>query len=109
MRKRLPVRETFTYPRVTVTSDHNPCHDNISTYEHVLDCGHLITTAEPDEPCAPNCHPGTQTNWRSTSKMSLSRALEKDFYCDACVEEQADRVIDAGDSSKHAGQFSSLD
>lgn len=108
MRKRIPIRETFTYPRVTVNSSYDPCHDDISPYEHVLGCGHLITTAEPDEPCAPNCHHTTQTNWRSTPKIYSSRAMEKDFYCDACVEEQAGRIIYGGDSCKEAGQFSKL-
>lgn len=109
MRKILPVQETITYPWVTVTSTYDPCHDSCSPYEHVLAYGHLITTPEPDEPdepCAPNCYDALQTDSRQASRMTLSKALEKDFYCDACVEERTAANIDVTDSCKRAGLFS---
>lgn len=106
MRKSLPVQETITYPRFTVTSTYDPCHDSSSPYEHVIACGHLITTPEPDEPCAPNCYDALQTDSRQASRTTLSKALEKDFYCDACVEERAEASIAMTSSCKQAGQFS---
>jgi hypothetical protein len=104
MRKDRPARETITYPKVAVTLTYDPCHDVSFPYEHVLSCRHIVTTPEPNEPCAPNCHYATQTSSRQAQKMTLSAALQKEFYCDACVEEQAGMIIYGGDSCKQAGQ-----
>ncbi|KAF3034154.1 hypothetical protein E8E12_004301 [Didymella heteroderae] len=104
MRKDRPVRETINYPKVTVTSTYDPCHDRSFLYEHVLTCGHLITTLEPDEPCAPNCHRATGIGSRQAPKMTLSKALEKDFYCDACVEVDGEGEIPATATNGEAGK-----
>ena len=102
------VRETITYPKVTVTKTYDPCHDGFSPFEHVLACRHLVTTSEPNEPCAPNCHHAALLGSRQAPKMTLSNALKKDFYCDACVEEQAGKSIYVTDSCKQAGYYSLL-
>lgn len=99
------MRETITYPKVTVTSDFDPCHDKSSPFEHVLTCRHLITTPEPNEPCAPNCHHvTTEKAKRKVRKMSLNMAMKKEFYCDACVEIEGEREIPATASCRAAGK-----
>lgn len=104
MRKSHTVREVITYPKVTVTSTYDPCHDKSSPYEHILACKHLITTPEPDEPCASNCYFATQTRSRQAPKMTLSAALNKDFYCDACVELEVEKAILATVTNEEAGE-----
>jgi hypothetical protein len=84
-----PIRETITYPALTVTEDNDACLTPWNPYEHVLSCGHLITTALPDQPCAPNCHhvahkdgsPDYLIHMRNGKKVSIQK-----FYCDACME-----------------------
>jgi hypothetical protein len=105
MRRDLPVRETITYPKVTVTSSYDPCHDKSSPFEHVLGCGHLIATLKPDEPCAPNCHHATSSSPLKAQKANLSNALKKDFYCDACLEDETEEAIGKGASCQSAGQL----
>ncbi|KNG46031.1 hypothetical protein TW65_07227 [Stemphylium lycopersici] len=55
----MPIHETVTYPRITVTAENDPCSNRSMSYEHVLSCGHAIVTAAPDEPCAANCCDGS--------------------------------------------------
>ncbi|KAJ4376807.1 hypothetical protein N0V86_006925 [Didymella sp. IMI 355093] len=105
MRRDVPIRETITYPKVTVTSDHDPYYDESSPFEHVLKCGHLITTLKPDEPCAPNCHHATSSSSLEAQKMSLSKTLKKNFYCDACVEDDTEGAIGIEASCQAAGQL----
>jgi len=104
MRKSHTVREVITYPKVTVTTTYDPCHDEYSPYEHVLACRHLITTPEPYEPCAPNCYHANGTRSRQAPKMTLSAALKKEFYCDACVELEGENEIPATATNEEAGE-----
>lgn len=105
MRRLPPVRETITYPKVAITSEYDPCHDITAPFEHVLACGHLVTTFEPEEPCAPNCYHANNDGSRRASTMNLSKSLRKEFYCDACVEVDAEREIDESVSCKAAGEL----
>lgn len=106
MPKGLPVREHITYPVVQVTAGTNSCRDEISQFHHVLNCGHLITTAKPDEGCAPNCfHVAVAKTSRKPKKKSMEASLGLSFYCDACVEVTNERRIAATLSNQEAGEL----
>ncbi|KAL5116103.1 hypothetical protein ACEQ8H_005999 [Pleosporales sp. CAS-2024a] len=101
-----PVRETVTYPKIVVTKSNNPCLDFAQSFEHVLSCGHLISTAAPNVPCAPNCHhvaadaADVDRSLKHTEalKMKNGKMLgDKPFYCDACVETVIEDKIDGLD------------
>jgi hypothetical protein len=105
------IRETITYPKVSVTGDTDSCLNETLSYEHVLACGHLITTALPNEPCAPNCHhvadgSGKLDYWQRNNKVPKTKhsktVSEKAFYCDACRETIREDVIGADLSSTAA-------
>lgn len=101
------IHETVIYPPITVTAANNPCLDKSLSLEHVLACGHLILTAEPNEPCAPNCHDasvtGAQCVGTKKRKIETSTATGQPFYCDACVETRFEALIAAGATAKQAG------
>lgn len=90
---RPPIRETITYPQIkNVTDRNNSCLNAAMACEHILICGHMINTVTPNEPCAPNCHHiftkhGRTLKMKSSAPVS-SRTVDKDFYCDACVESE---------------------
>ncbi|USP74769.1 uncharacterized protein yc1106_02043 [Curvularia clavata] len=103
------VHETVTYPRIEVTAANNPCLDKSLSFEHVLACGHLILTAEPNEPCAPNCHHASVTSAQclGTKKREIetTTAARQPFYCDACIETSLEALIPAGATAKQAEEF----
>lgn len=104
MRKRNTVRETITYPNVKVTPETDPCRDKSLQHEHVLDCGHLIITPKPDEPCAPNCHHIATS--RNPRRKHRKRPEILRFYCDACVETANEAKLSPHLSSAEAGKQS---
>jgi hypothetical protein len=101
--KQKAIHEAVTYPRVRLAPDNNLCLNTSMSYEHVLTCGHIVETAKPDEPCAPNCH--HIANRKSLEKRNTpkqNRAL--DFYCDACVETENETRIPGDMTSTAAGE-----
>jgi hypothetical protein len=104
---RPPIHETVTYPRIKVTADNNSCLNPSMSYEHILACGHIITTANPSESCAPNCH--HVTNARVTLKkkkgVGKSEGEGKEFYCDACAEADNEAIIPENATATAAGEY----
>jgi hypothetical protein len=105
------IRETVKYPTIDVTDANNSCLNPSLPFEHVLSCGHLITTAFPNEPCAPNCHHAADEDadleqslkYKSAMRMKNGNIVsDKDFYCDACVETELEAKIPAAFSSANA-------
>ena len=104
------VRETITYPKRSVTYANNPCLDTTQSFEHALKCGHLVTTALPSEPCAPNCYHVDEDadldrslKYNKAMKMKNGNNVsDKPFYCDACVEMENEKKIPAAFSSSVA-------
>jgi len=105
------IRETVSYPKVRVTVDDNACLDPSRYFDHVLSCGHLINTALPNEPCAPNCHHAAgkadsldkSLNTKNALKMKNGQSISiKEFYCDACVETRIETMISSKFSSANA-------
>jgi hypothetical protein len=112
--KKPPVRETITYPKVTVTDDTDSCRNPALPCEHVLLCGHIVTTVLPNEPCAPNCHHVAdggaaldiqQRNGKAPRTSNGNQVSEKDFYCDACVETRLETSIGMDLSSTAAEEL----
>jgi hypothetical protein len=107
-----PVRETVVYPKIKVDDANNPCLDPSISFEHVLQCGHLVTTALPNQPCAPNCHHVAEDanldrslkHKKAMKMLNGKKVSDKDFYCDACVEMEIETKIPANFSSSHAEQ-----
>jgi len=64
-----PIHETVTYPKITVTDTNNPCLDPSLLYEHILSCGHIITT-----PLPPNPAPQTATTSPPPPPTSTARS-----------------------------------
>lgn len=104
-------RETVSYPTINVGKHNNFCLDPSQHHEHVLSCGHVIVTALPSEPCAPNCHhvADTVNNMDKSMKVKKAMAMKngrtvsvKSFYCDACVETEFESRIPSTVSSTHA-------
>lgn len=104
------VRETIRYPKRSVTDASNPCLDTTQSFEHALKCGHLVTTALPNEPCAPNCYHvdddadlDRSLKYKRAMKMKNGNTVsDKPFYCDACVEIENEKKIPAAVSSSVA-------
>ncbi|KAI4636864.1 hypothetical protein J4E93_010880 [Alternaria ventricosa] len=86
------IHEKVVYPRVIGLRDADSCNNASMSYEHLLECGHLITTPKPDERCAPNCycvkHGRHEINGDEEKKANMML-----FYCDACVEEENERLV----------------
>ncbi|KAI4649058.1 uncharacterized protein J4E78_008576 [Alternaria triticimaculans] len=86
------IHEKVTYPRVLGSRDADSCNNASMSYEHLLACGHLITTPTPDERCAPNCycveHRSHKINGDEKKKAKMLL-----FYCDACVEEENEKLV----------------
>ncbi|KAH7066844.1 hypothetical protein BKA63DRAFT_374972, partial [Paraphoma chrysanthemicola] len=90
----IPVRETVSYPKINVNVNGNACLADWRPFEHLLACGHLINTRLPDLPCAPNCHHvERQTVGLITGKVNGKLVSDKDFFCDACTEEEIEEEI----------------
>ncbi|KAH4103246.1 hypothetical protein HBI24_030150 [Parastagonospora nodorum] len=104
------VRETITYPKRSIKDANNPCLDTKQSFEHALKCGHLVTTALPNEPCAPNCYHvdddadlDRSLKHKKAMKMKNGNTFSnKPFYCDACVEMENEKKIPADLSSSDA-------
>jgi hypothetical protein len=103
---RPPIHETVTYPRIKVTADNDSCLSPSMAYEHMLVCGHIITTAKASEPCAPNCHHVANTKVTPKRKKGVGRVEGegKDFYCDACAEEDFEALIPVNATATAAGE-----
>jgi hypothetical protein len=108
-----PIRETIKYPTIDVTDANDSCLNPSLTFEHVLLCGHLVTTALPNEPCAPNCHHAADgeaefdhfLKYKKEMKMKNGKTIsDNEFYCDACVETEVEIKIPAGFSSANADE-----
>ncbi|KAF1833075.1 hypothetical protein BDW02DRAFT_631499 [Decorospora gaudefroyi] len=97
-KKKRAIHETASYPRIEVTPETNSCLIPSLHFEHVLRCGHLIATVEADEPCAPNCHHVAN----ATLASEENNDTEKEFYCDACVEEEHELLIPKGKTCTEA-------
>jgi hypothetical protein len=100
--QRPPVREMYSYPKVEVTDDTDECRIPILSFGHVLACGHRILTLTQDEACAPNCHHvaegvgGLRRSGNDQETVTSINGLDvsnKDFFCDACVEEEIELKI----------------
>jgi hypothetical protein len=74
------------------------------SFDHILSCGHTITTPTPNEPCAPNCHHIATAAADTNNQTDQAKAIEKNkqddadvsnlpFYCDACVESEFEALI----------------
>jgi hypothetical protein len=99
---RIPIREEITYPKITVTEDNDACLNLALPFEHVLRCGHTVSTSLPGEPCAPNCNhvhdDGGELgrllrNRKAMSMKNGNEVSEKKFYCDACVETEMEHKL----------------
>ena len=110
---RTPIRETIRYPCMTVTANNDSCLNSSAACEHVLACGHIIFTAGPDQPCAPNCNhvekgPGDldrSVRSKKVQKMKNGREISTlPFYCDACVETELEQLLPSGLTSTKAEQ-----
>ena len=102
------IRETVSYPHIEVTAANDSCLNSSMPCEHILACGHIIITAKPDEPCAPNCHHIVNGEDRSSNKGEKRRkstVSEKDFYCDACIESQNETLISNSATPTEAGTY----
>lgn len=104
LRKRtfLPTREAISYPKIKVTPDNDACRNKSFQHEHVLECGHLVTTPTANEPCAPNCHHvSNSTKPRNDANKDLE--ISK-FYCDACADSLNETATGHYASSPSAGK-----
>jgi hypothetical protein len=105
------IRETITYPKLVVTQNNDSCLNPSLYFEHALSCGHIVSTALPSEPCAPNCHyvaaDGGELDRSLRNKEAMkmkngNKVSDKEFYCDACVEEEIEVKIPSELSSSNA-------
>lgn len=102
--KQKPVYEVARYPQIIgITPENNSCLNPSMSYEHILACGHIIITARPDEPCAPNCYHIASNNL-SKDKGELGRSNILRFYCDACVETGSEALMSNDLPSLGAGK-----
>ena len=91
--KQKPLHEVARYPQVIdITPENNSCLNPSMSYEHILECRHIIVTARPDEPCA------------SKDKGALKRSNVLSFYCDACMETGSEALMSNDVSSLEAGK-----
>jgi hypothetical protein len=99
---KVPIRETITYPKIIVAEDNDSCLNPAFPFEHVLWCGHTVSTALPNEPCAPNCHhvqddggelDRSLRNRKAMKMKNGNEVSDKKFYCDACVETEMEHKI----------------
>jgi len=97
------IHETVTYPRALGIRDADPCNNASMSYEHLLQCGHLITTSMPDERCAPNCY-CVKHGWHEINGDEKKKAKMLLFYCDACVEEKNEKLVAGTLTSTAAGK-----
>ncbi|CAO2652400.1 Nn.00g006830.m01.CDS01 [Neocucurbitaria sp. VM-36] len=91
-----PVHDTVTYPRIEVTAENDSCLNSSTPCEHILACGHIVITAKPNEPCAPNCHHVGNGNGEPSNtgkKGNRYNLSKKNFYCDACIESRNEGFI----------------
>ncbi|KAL6705600.1 hypothetical protein ACN47E_006547 [Coniothyrium glycines] len=95
---KLPIRETISYPRIKVTPNNDSCQNPSMSFEHVLACGHLVTTAQPDEPCARNCH-HIDARIKDRERVECST---REFFCNACIESDMEALIPKRISSTEA-------
>jgi hypothetical protein len=92
-RATLALQETTTYPTNKPTLEANPCFNSTIASEHVLECGHCITTKAPKEPCASNCFHVAEARYLANNTEKEQEALadegatEEEFWCDACQQE----------------------
>ncbi|KAI4948000.1 hypothetical protein J4E86_008518 [Alternaria arbusti] len=86
------IHETVTYPHILGLREQNSCRNASMSYEHLLECGHLITTPTPDERCAPNCY-CVEHGWHEINGDEKKKAKMLLFYCDACVEEENEKLV----------------
>ncbi|KAI4948285.1 hypothetical protein J4E91_006280 [Alternaria rosae] len=86
------IHEKVTYPRVLGLGEQDSCLNASMSYEHLLECGHLITTPKPDERCAPNCY-CVAYGWHEINFDEKKKAKMLLFYCDACVEEKNEKLV----------------
>lgn len=100
--ERQAIHEAVSYPRIQVTPVSDSCLNQSIPCEHVLSCGHIIITAKPDEPCAPNCY-NIKNGWGDSRKAVSS----KEFYCDACIETQNEVSVPEDATSSQAGTLHS--
>ncbi|KAI5379616.1 hypothetical protein J4E82_001656 [Alternaria postmessia] len=101
--KQKPLHEVARYPQVIdITPENNSCLNPSMSYEHILECRHIIVTARPDEPCAPNCYHIASNN-SSKDKGALKRSNVLNFYCDACMETGSEALMSNDVSSLEAG------
>jgi hypothetical protein len=103
-----PIHETVTYPRIKVTSYNDSCLIPSMAYEHILACGHIITTALPDLPCAPNCH--HVANIQMPKQRGHRNGVKNEgegrlFYCDACAEAKYEDLIPDDATATAAGKL----
>ena len=98
------IHEKVTYPRVLGLREQNSCRNASMSYEHLLECGHLITTPTPDERCAPNCY-CVEHGWHEINGDEKKKAKMLLFYCDACVEEENEKLVASTLTSTAAGKF----
>ncbi|CAN9380405.1 unnamed protein product [Alternaria alternata] len=100
--KQKPLHEVARYPQVIdITPENNSCLNPSMSYEHILECRHIIVTARPDEPCAPNCYHIASNN-SSKDKGALKRSNVLNFYCDACMETGSEALMSNDVSSLEA-------
>ena len=98
------IHEKATYPRVLGLRDADSCNNASMSYEHLLECGHLITTPKPDERCAPNCY-YVEHGWHEINSDEKKKAKMLLFYCDACVEEENEKLVAGTLTSAAAGML----
>ena len=96
------IHEKVTYPRVLGLREQDSCRNASMSYEHLLECGHLITTPTPDERCAPNCY-CVAYGWHEINFDEKKKAKMLLFYCDACVEEKKEKLVAGTLTSTAAG------
>lgn len=81
------IKETITYPRLQVNEwNPDPCVELSMPYEHLLSCGHVIHTSEPNERCGKNCRHIVNAKKNPLKKHS-------GFFCQACVEEDIEEQV----------------
>lgn len=98
----MPIREKVTYPKVTPLPGSDPCKAGCSSSEHVLDCGHSVITATPDNICGIN---SWAVAWSPANSIAKIAAGPK-FWCDACIEEMIEQKIEGKNiSAQEAGRY----
>jgi hypothetical protein len=106
-----PIRETITYPKVTLSELNDSCLLSSLTLYHLLSCGHQVCTALQDEPCAPNCyhvkkeHDRHGLSSQHTNAVNGKRVSNEKFRCDACVEETFEKIIPSSYDSTEAEDY----